>query len=829
MKSSNNFSPRKKRRENNHHLSFIRKFKKEGKQGLAGLVSTQCKDSDIEETLVYKMSRYMNYTTNHEYHVMKSLARITPFCPYFVKVRDIMTVPLSSNFREQTNPFALEGTKYNIDAEVVLMDYVKGKNLYSLLKRPDVDDRIIFSAMRQTLMAILIAQRELNFTHYDLHSSNIIMTPCEDNSVSLFISGEDCHYSPTYGAVPIIIDFGFSHSNELRKKPIMSSLAHTDIGFMSHRYDSMADAKLLLISVAYESKLHRESSPYFKLFRKMVKKIFNPLKVDYTSGWDEGYTDISAIDCVNDLLDDIKPQSQMFGRYNHFSLDLIQSMIKLPLRGKKIKDLAVSFIAVDSELVKLEEEIGSSFYNLFILKKITAIAIKLRPAYEIKNKQKKVVRLFKQQVYAEIDKISKFCMPSLNFEKLLCGLYVYSDAVEGVLYRSCKDIWKKKSADYDKMKYQDISEICDYLDSMLPDKYKFNNETIVRVSDSNNRKFRTFTLSRTDAKLLVNTKPADRSYILNGIYSDHFSDENMISGVRTINFSDSDEDSKRSVEYCWRERSDEDAEEEEEEDNEAEEAVDEELAGEDEEEDNEAEEAVDEEGEDEEGEDEEEEAVDEEEEDKEEEAVVEEEEDEDEEAVDEEGEDEEEEAVVEDDTEEVVTEDNEEEAVDEEMEDEEEGSVVEDDTEEAVSDDNEEEAVEEEGEVVEDDTEEEVSDDNEEEVVEGGEEEEVVVGTTTNKSITEPYKPLNNIGKIVIRKLNKEKIVKIGKSYFIKNASGKCICELCGRLYASKRSVSSHKSDCSKIKERELKKVLPSISFDLGQLRLIKMVSDGFI
>ena len=163
------------------------------------------------------------------------------------------------------------------------------------------------------------------------------------------------------------------------------------------------------------------------------------------------------------------------------------------------------------------------------------------------------------------------------------------------------------------------------------------------------------------------------------------------------------------------------------------------------------------------------------------------------------------------------------------MEDEEEGSVVEDDTEEAVSDDNEEEAVEEEGEVVEDDTEEEVSDDNEEEVVEGGEEEEVVVGTTTNKSITEPYKPLNNIGKIVIRKLNKEKIVKIGKSYFIKNASGKCICELCGRLYASKRSVSSHKSDCSKIKERELKKVLPSISFDLGQLRLIKMVSDGFI
>ena len=71
--------------------------------------------------------------------------------------------------------------------------------------------------------------------------------------------------------------------------------------------------------------------------------------------------------------------------------------------------------------------------------------------------------------------------------------------------------------------------------------------------------------------------------------------------------------------------------------------------------------------------------------------------------------------------------------------------------------------------------------------------------------------------------------MKIGKSYFIGNSSGKCICVLCGRLYSNKRCVSSHKTGCSKIREREEEKVLPSISFELGKLRLISMTTKGLL
>jgi len=535
-RKSSRSSRSRKRTKNSQSISFVRKFKKEGKQGLAGICKAEV-DGE-QKTMVYKTSRYLNYTSLHEYYVMRSLKTITPYCPYFCEVHDIIQVPMSPNFRDQKNPFKTDPNKYKIQGDVLLMNYVKGKNLYSLVKRREIDDRIIFSAMRQVIGAIMIAQDELNFSHYDLHSSNVIMTPCEPNSISLFISGEKMISSPTYGAQPVVIDFGFSYSDELKKRPIMSSLAHTDIGFMSHLYDKYADMKLFLISLAYESKLHRKSSRHFTLFRKLVKKIFKPLKVDYTSGWDEGYSQVSAIDRVNDLIGDIEAKSQVFGRYNHFALDLIQNMIKLPLRGKKVKDLGVAFVAIDSELAKLDQEIGSSFYNLYMFKKITEIATKLRILYENRAKRKVAVKLFKKKIYAELDQISKYCIPSLNFERLLCGLLVYSDAVEGVLYRSCNDVWGKKQKDYEKMQYNSIYEISKFIDSMLPDKIKTNKNTVIRVTDANNQKYEEFTLSSSEAKRL--NKSRDYNEDLFEIYENKFSEKAKINGVRPVMFSDND-------------------------------------------------------------------------------------------------------------------------------------------------------------------------------------------------------------------------------------------------------------------------------------------------
>ena len=60
------------------------------------------------------------------------------------------------------------------------------------------------------------------------------------------------HYIPTNGHYPVIIDFGFSYINDMKDGPLWPSMAHTCVGFMSDRFDWVADPKLFLVTVSGE-------------------------------------------------------------------------------------------------------------------------------------------------------------------------------------------------------------------------------------------------------------------------------------------------------------------------------------------------------------------------------------------------------------------------------------------------------------------------------------------------------------------------------------------------------------------------------------------------
>jgi len=483
---------------------FEKLFKKTGKQGIVGICRLNGKRK------VFKVSRYINYTAVHEYNIMKSLERLDDFCPFFSKATDLIETNLSPKFRDQSNPLAL-GSGHKFKSHILYAELIKGKSLSSLIKKKDLDVRIILSTMKQTLAAINIAQKEEKLTHYDLHSSNILVTPCHENSIALFITQDSVIQTPTYGAKPVIIDFGFSYSNACRKKKLTSSLAHTEIGFLSHMHDPIADPKLLLITLAYEAKLYHSKNKHMSLFRKIVKDMFKCLPTDPTSGWDKDYREISAIDTVMEITDSQEPKSKIFNRYNHFALDIMQHMIKLPLKRKSYKELELAFASIDEEMHKLSKEIGSEFFNLYMFRKITEFASSLREAFISEQKLKggrRSVKLFKKKIYTELDKISKYCMPKLNFEKLLCSLLVYSDSIEGILYQECKSLWKTKQKDYEKLKYKTIPEILDRIDKFLPDAYEADADTQIIVYDAVN--YKTFSFDLADQYKNYNSLPIDK-------------------------------------------------------------------------------------------------------------------------------------------------------------------------------------------------------------------------------------------------------------------------------------------------------------------------------
>jgi hypothetical protein len=465
-------------------LEFDTTFEKPGKQGLVGLLNPKKSKTDIKSKIVFKISQYINYLVQHEYSVMKGLNELAPYCPHFCKVIGTILCEVDSDCRKSGNPFEIK-TKHPIEKEVLLTEYVEDSSkLYNYIKSKKIHENVLYSAIKQVLMAIAIAQRKKNFSHYDLHSYNIMMKKCDDNVVFLYVLDEDNQFCiPTYGHYPVIIDFGFSYIKDLENGPAWPSMAHTDVGFMSDRFDPIADPKLFLVTVVEELRNKRKNSKTNK-FRRVLKNIFGNLKIDWDSGWDN-VEEKGASDFVTEILNDYNKDSNIFHNYDYYCIDLIQSLIILPLQEQNYKDIEVSYKAFIKEFVKIENEIGDPFYNLYILKGIIDVAREVRVDYMSKKSSNKAISYFRKSIYERINCVANYCNPkNIHFEKMLCSLLCLSKNIEGILYDVITSRMKVKEREYSKMPLQTIEQIYGAIEANIPSKYIFNKKTVVFIMNS---------------------------------------------------------------------------------------------------------------------------------------------------------------------------------------------------------------------------------------------------------------------------------------------------------------------------------------------------------
>jgi hypothetical protein len=163
-----------------HEWLKLRKiFKRPGKQGLVGLM-VGIEDESI--VYVFKISQYINYLAEHELSVMLSLNKISGFCPHFCKVFGGIVCQIDPSKRREGNPFEL--AKHMVEKDVLLMEHLKDSyKLYNYITSKSISENVLFSAVKQTLLAVSIAQKKSKFTHYDLHSNNIMMKKCDKNLV----------------------------------------------------------------------------------------------------------------------------------------------------------------------------------------------------------------------------------------------------------------------------------------------------------------------------------------------------------------------------------------------------------------------------------------------------------------------------------------------------------------------------------------------------------------------------------------------------------------------------------------------------------------------
>ncbi len=416
------------------------------------------------------------------------------------------------------------------------MEYIPYKNLYTCIENKKVPDNVVMSSIKQVLMAISIGQECERLTHYDLHSCNILMNPCNRDDVFLYKIGNNFITIPTYGCYPKIIDFGFSYSNQLDGDGIYSSLAHTEVGFLTNQFDPISDCKLFLVTVSDELRQARQNSMYNKL-RRVIRNVFEPLQIDWENGWDL-YSEAGASNFISEEVVDISSKSDLFNKYNEYCVDLIQSLITLPLTRKKTGNLKDAYKMLTAEFSKLESQFENSMMKMYVLKKVIDLARGVRSFYEDSSQRHNSILLFKRRLTEFLTNTFRFCLPvSLHYEKLLCGLFVFANCCEGMLY----NIISEKSSDngelYEQLKLKTPLQIFSAIETNLPCEYVYNKNTRVYIFDCDEKK--KYYINDIDSDILEIINDTEYNLMKGFLLYDYFKNIELFKGKRVNRSRDS--------------------------------------------------------------------------------------------------------------------------------------------------------------------------------------------------------------------------------------------------------------------------------------------------
>lgn len=487
-------------------------FPHPGKQGLVGLM----KSTENSELLyVFKLSQSLNFLISHEACVMQGLEDIAEICPQFCRAVGTIICEIDPSKKKDENPFAEKNSRHTVEKEVILMQYVpNSRKLSSLIYSSNISEQILYSAVKQVLGAITIAQKKCKFTHYDLHSNNIMMRKCSKNLVLLYVIDDKLQfYTPTYGYLATIIDFGFAH---IQNEPYLyCTMNHTDIGFCSDRFDAVADTKLFLITAMDEIK-HAKRSKTSRELLSLVKDNYSSLNIDWSSGWDKGRKKC-ATDYVLKALRKSKSYSKILKEYEYYCMDIIQSLIMLPLEKQDISLLDVSYRTFTLEFSKIEREIGTPFYCLYILRGIVEAARAIRSDYLKKdeNIQKVAMSFFRTALHERIDSIAEYCQPkNLDYEKLLCSLLALTKAVEGILYESMLKLTNRKNDEYNSIPFALPEEAFLMVQNGVQENYNFTEKNTILVMDLQKGKSDMFNLNTKQIEEINECKELNRGCLL---------------------------------------------------------------------------------------------------------------------------------------------------------------------------------------------------------------------------------------------------------------------------------------------------------------------------
>lgn len=406
---------------------------------------------------VFKISKYLNFVIQNEGIVMEKMNEMRRYIPHFCCSFGYYNIPVSSYYyAEKTNPF----DRSEIYVDVLITEYIEGSSTFCkmIIDNPYIE---VISALKQLLIAIYISQEKLRFTHYDLHTDNILINSCNRKTLFVYILSKDHIYVvPTYGNIPVIIDYGFSYTENSIDKPLCNTLKHTTSGYLSTIFDSIVDPKLLLVNTGIELSEERNNDEIYDIARSLYK---TSKYIDWKTGWDSKDNN-DALDEVIDILEetssrsssssseDEKKKVSVFENHLEAILEMIQYLIQLPLKSKhsNYNNIKGYYKNIRKELESLEKEVKDELVMLYIIQQIIMSISKYKS--EFLKKPSGVAEKIKDDIFHKIIKILPFYELDIDIVFLANNMLNMADYMESIFYNNVKDMISDKKKDYKKVK-----------------------------------------------------------------------------------------------------------------------------------------------------------------------------------------------------------------------------------------------------------------------------------------------------------------------------------------------------------------------------------------
>lgn len=467
-------------------IDFVRSFTTKGVQGVVGF--TVLKKELSKNPLVFKLSTDINRSVEHEYEIMEYFNDMRKYCPHFSRSIGMINLPVSNDFvfdSYDSSLFSFDDE--TIPRNVLFMEYVNKLPFFRLCQ--DCDDKnIIISQILQVMIALEIGQRKKKLTHYDLHTANILIQMCEQNSVFVYKIGGNNYFVPTYGFFPMIIDMGISYSDNTNGKKMMSNTDNYDHGFQTTEFDRLNDIHHFLLTTFYYIEV--DSEAYDSMSNK-IKFIFRHLPVLRKSGWKMLPNDLCDI-VIEKLKDDCRSYKKydLFNEYDKPSLEIFNNLITLPMKNstsdKNFSDCFPAFMEEYQKMIHIDD--FSEHDVMFVLREIITCVNNCRELY--KTNPDIGVERFKFLVKESISTVLKdnVLYSGVDYEKILISLIVFGEKLESVYFELIEEHRELINEKYKRTVVDSPIDMFVYISKNITPHFNIDKNTIVYIWDTDTEK-----------------------------------------------------------------------------------------------------------------------------------------------------------------------------------------------------------------------------------------------------------------------------------------------------------------------------------------------------